>query len=139
MLPVNAVRGLNDGTTNVNYHRDSGSASSHLKPITGLTTADAVTLEGTCVYFLTDLQTLREWRKEVTGDKATDIGGEYRSVTIKNNKLDDKGLEVDIDGASGTIELVNCLATKLTISDFDENSPSHLTWTLELRFEKMGD
>lgn len=139
-LPVDAVRGLNSGNTNMIWHRNNGFSSTHLTPHAGLTTTDPVTIEGTCLYFMEDAKRLKEWHDQVTGKiNVASIGGEYRDIVITPGKRDEFGASVpaETDEQPVKIRLVNCVISKLSISDFDANAPGFLTWSVEIRYERQ--
>jgi hypothetical protein len=133
-LPATEITGLDDGTTSVFYHRVG--ADTHLVPFSGLTTGGTVTIEGANFYNLKDMENLKKWRDQVTGNAPFgSIGGEYRNIIIKPCAYDENGDEIMPDSPIDFrhIELTGCVATKLSISNFSMSSPAISKWTIELK------
>jgi hypothetical protein len=138
-LPVDAVRGLGDGRTSVIRHRSNGFSADTQTPYPGISTPDDVTLEGSWLYDMADLKLLQEWRNQVKGAlNISAFGGIYRDVTIHPQAInDDLNVVEDFPSASSHIKLINAIATRLTVADFDINAPAVSSWSLELAFEDM--
>lgn len=135
-LPVDRISGLGDGRTNVMRHRVGGTSAAVTKPFPGISTADAVTFEGAYLYDAEDLKALLDWREQVKGKLAVEHMGYYRNITITPTSDDATATGITkING--GIITLQNCIATRLTFSDFDINAPAVSTWSLEIEFEDM--
>lgn len=135
-LPVDAVRGVGDGRTSVIRHRPNGFSATTQTPFPGLSVPDSVTLEGSWLYDMADLKKLQEWRDQVKGKlQVAQIGGIYRDITVHPIIRDENQSQV---GEQSTfMRLTNCIATRLSIADFDVNSPQVSNWQLEVEFEDL--
>lgn len=135
-LPVDAVRGLGDGRTSVIRHRPNGFSSTTQTPYPGLSVPDAATLEGSWFYDAGDLKKLQEWRDQVKGQiKVDSISGVYRDITI-HPTIDNEDMNV-VAAGSAHFRLMNCIAVRLTVADFDINAPAVSNWSLEIEFEDL--
>ena len=97
---------------------------------------DSVTVEGAWLYDMGDLEKLQEWRDQVKGKLIPEqIGGSYRDITIHPTAGNE--FQNTVFTGSGIITLTNCLATRLSVADFDINAPAVSNWSLEIEFEDM--
>jgi hypothetical protein len=146
-VPIDSIKGLNDGTTNIIRHRLSSSSSAMMTPYAGLTTASPVTFEGVYFFDMEDIKKLQAWRQQVQGKPGVSIlGSEYREITIQPQLLEEEGSEQEIAfSESGGVMakesffLKDCIATSLNLSDFDVNSPAFSTWTLTVEYSEMTE
>lgn len=136
------ISGLNKGSVNIIEYRGSGVASPYKDLLPGLPTTAPVTFRGIYMYDLVELKQLNQWYEEcIGGNVKSDMIDRYRSITItprfkgKNSKsLIESPFS---DGTFGSIRLVNCLCTNLTITDFNQTSPNASQWQLEIRYKRM--
>jgi len=134
-LAVDAVRGLGDGRTSVIRHRPNGFSSTTQIPYPGISTPDAVTLEGSWFYDMKDLEALQEWRRQVKGENVRSFNGPYRDIVIHPTTANE--LQNTVTTGSKKIKLFNCIAVRLSVADFDVNAPAVSNWSLEVEFEDM--
>lgn len=134
-LPVNAVRGLGDGRTNVIRHRANPFGAATQTPYPGLSVPDNVTLEGHWFYDAGDVKLLKDWRDQCIGKAVVSPLGYFRDVQVLPNPAKEDGTLLGL--ASASYKLINCVAVNLRIDDFDINNPRVSFWQLELAFEDM--
>ena len=138
-LPVDAVRGLSDGRTTSIRHRINSTSSAVTTPYPGISTPDPVTLEGSFLFDMEDLIALQMWRKEVKGQKVVNpgglIAGYFRNIKVTPVSANPDGDTNPI--LAGSFKLKNAWAARLSISDFDINSPAICNWSLEIEYEDM--
>ena len=137
-LPVDKVDGLNTGKTDIIWHRDHGYSSSHKVPFPGLSQSSTLTLEGSTLFNLKDLTTLKEWHDQVTQAVPTDLGGYRKQITVQMTKFDERGQAVVTETVGGKWVVENCVITKLSSSALDPNSAGYLTWSAEIEFHKIS-
>lgn len=138
-LPADAVRGLGDGRTTVMRHRMSQVGWSTLTPYPGLSTPDAVTIEGSFLFDFADLKNLQDWRDQAKGKIGGPdvVAGYFRSISVMPASLDTDADGVQSEILGGEIRLVNAIPVRLSFSDFDINSPAIMSWSLEVEYEDM--
>lgn len=140
-LECNRVDGINDGTTSVMWHRESGTDSTSLMPYVSITKLDPITLEGPIYNTMSDVEYLTQWRNQVKGEGADfSFGGEYRDLVLIPMIYNEFGEEVPATGSSAgwkSFRFENCVCTKLQISSFDANSPDILKYTIEIVAQSM--
>ena len=135
-MGVDAVKGLNDATTNVIWYRESGVGNTTKTPYAGLSQMSAVTIEGVYMADLADLKKLQDWHKECKGEKAGgSLNGYRRHITITHT---DRGIgSADLFEQASLpkkrqIVLRDCICTKLSLGDLDSNNQAFAMWTIEV-------
>jgi hypothetical protein len=142
-LPVDAVRSLGDSRTNIMRHRVHPESEAVTTPYPGISTAEAITLEGTFLFELDDVIKLQQWRQQARGvsDLGLEVPGEINGY-LRDIIAVPYSPTVDSDGGesevlAGEFKLINCVPVKLSISDLDHNAAAVCNWSLEIEYEQM--
>ena len=144
-LPANAARGFGTPASNIMRHRTSGDGKAITTPYNGIGTASTGTLEGHFLFNANDVKLLVDWANLATG------GGGFGGLGGDANSLLGRGLNghvMDIviipfsdapseeDRVAGAAyKATNVIPVKLSLGDFDVNSPAIQNWSLEVEYE----